>query len=44
MEIVTDGVILAVIVLEDINSNGLKSLASDLKSDHLIVPCDITDR
>lgn len=32
------------LVLADINFNGLKSLASDLKSDPLIVQCDITDR
>ncbi|MFA5399032.1 MAG: SDR family oxidoreductase [Dehalococcoidia bacterium] len=32
------------LVLADINLNGLKSLASDLKSDPLIVQCDITDR
>jgi len=32
------------LVLADINFNGLKSLASDLKSDPLIGQCDITDR
>lgn len=32
------------LVLADINLNGLKSLASDLKSGPLIVQCDITDR